>query len=187
MRGWHIMTMLRRQFLKGFVAAAAACAFPIQLAYAKTFFTIDQAKALLLPGKKLTKIPVTLTEEQEELIEELSDVRVRHQKLNVYKSEQNDWFIVDQVIGKHENIDIAVTLDDKGKVTGLEVLTYRETYGHQVMHPKWRAQFYGKDASEHLSVDEQIKNISGATLSCVHITNGVNRLTQTWAVALSKL
>jgi Na+-translocating ferredoxin:NAD+ oxidoreductase RnfG subunit len=181
------MTMLRRQFLKGLVATAAACALPIQIAYAKTFLTIEQAKELMLPGKKLTKIPITLTQEQDELIEELSDVRVRHEVMNVYKSDQSDWFIVDQVIGKHENIDLAVTLDIEGKVTGIEVLTYRETYGDQIMHPKWRAQFYGKDASEHLSLDEQIRNISGATLSCAHVTDGINRLTQTWAIVLSQL
>ena len=52
------------------------------------------------------------------------------------------------------------------------------------MNPKWRAQFLGKDDSEHLKLDEQIKNISGATLSCRHVTDGINRLTQTWKLVL---
>lgn len=181
------MSMLRRRFLQGVVATAATFALPIKISYAQTYLTVEQAEQILFPGQKMTKTPITLTEEQEEQIEELSDVRVREHKLNTWRTEDGGWFIVDHVIGKHENIDIAVGLDVNGKVVGIEVLTYRESYGDQIMHPKWRAQFHGKDDSEHLELDKQIKNISGATLSCAHVTDGINRLTQTWKVALSKL
>lgn len=179
--------MLRRKFLQGILVAAAGYALPSKIAFAKTYLTIDQAKDILWPGQALTKVDLTLTEDQEELIEESSDIRVRHLKMNVWKTTNNDWFIVDQVIGKHENIDIAVSIDHQGKVRGIEVLTYRETYGDQIMHPKWRAQFHGKDSSEFLKLDKQIKNISGATLSCRHVTDGINRLNHTWTHVLSKL
>jgi len=56
-----------------------------------------------------------------------------------------------------------------------------------VNNPKWREQFLGRGAYEHLKLDQQIKNISGATLSCKHITDGVNRLTQTWDQVLRHL
>ena len=91
------------------------------------------------------------------------------------------------MIGKHENIDIAVGLTDAGRVTGIEVLVYRETYGHEIRNARWRAQFHGRDHSEILKLDHQIKNISGATLSCRHITDGINRLTHTWDQVLRKL
>jgi len=100
---------------------------------------------------------------------------------------QGDWYIVDNVIGKHENIDIAVAITKDGKVKGVEVLTYRETYGYEVMNKKWLAQFKGKDNMETLKLDKQIKNISGATLSCRHVTDGVNRLTEIWAQILRYL
>lgn len=181
------MSTLRRTFLKGLVATAAGLALPIQVSFAKTYLSIEQAQKILWPNKKLTPAPLTLTDEQAELIEDLSDIRVRNLNLNTWRSEDGGWFIVDQVIGKHENIDLAVAISAEGKVIGLEVLTYRETYGDQIMHPKWRAQFHGKDSSEFLKLDKQIKNISGATLSCRHVTDGINRLNHTWTSVLSKI
>ena len=87
------------------------------------------------------------------------------------------------MIGKHEFIDLAVGLGAQGQVKGIEILTYRESYGDEIMNPKWRDQFTGKGA-EVLVLDEQIKNISGATMSCRHVTDGVNRLTATWQQVL---
>jgi Na+-translocating ferredoxin:NAD+ oxidoreductase RnfG subunit len=179
--------MLRRNFLKNLFIAAASFSLPVKIAFAKNYLTIEQAKQIIWPDITLTSTPVILTEEQAELIEDLSDIRVRNLTINAWKTPSDDWFIVDQVIGKHENIDLAIGINHKGEVTGIEVLTYRETYGDQIMHPKWRAQFFGKNSSEHLKLDKQIKNISGATLSCRHVTDGINRLTQTWTQVLSKL
>lgn len=179
--------MQRRNFLKGLMMSVAGLSLPVKMAYAKQFLTIEEAQRIIFPGKALIKIPVTLTEAQEELIEEKSDIRVRNHKMNIWKANDGSLFIADQVIGKHENIDMAVGIDPAGKVVGIEILTYRESYGEQVMHPKWRAQFHGKDSSEHLLLDEQIRNISGATLSCRHVTDGINRLTQTWDLVLKKL
>ncbi|WP_286261088.1 FMN-binding protein [Thalassotalea atypica] len=176
--------MLRRQFIKSMFGTATVFGLPIRFAYAKTYLTIEQAKQIIWPNLLFSPSPITLTDAQAELIEEKSDIRVRNLNINAWKNSEGDWFIVDQVIGKHENIDIAVGLDNKGKVVGIEVLTYRETYGDQIMNPKWRAQFHGKDSSEHLKLDHQIKNISGATLSCRHVTDGINRLTQTWDLVL---
>ena len=50
---------------------------------------------------------------------------------------------------------------------------------------KWRAQFAGKDARAPLKLDVDIKNISGATLSSRHITDGVKRLLATHALVLA--
>jgi hypothetical protein len=153
---------------------------------AETFLSAEQAQALIFPGKAFKSFPVRLTAEERKTIERASSVRVRNLDLKAWRAADGAWFIVDQVIGKHEFIDIAVGLDGKGAVVGIEILTYRESYGEQVRNPRWRAQFHGKHHPEHLELDRQIKNISGATLSCQHITQGINRLTATWAEVLSK-
>jgi Na+-translocating ferredoxin:NAD+ oxidoreductase RnfG subunit len=156
-------------------------------AYAKTYLTIDQAKKVLLKDMSSKEIEVYLTKDQMKSIQRASNVRVNNSKLNAQKTKDGGWFIVDQVIGKHENIDIAVALSSNGKVKGIEVLTYRETYGDEIMNPKWLAQFFGRGNEEYLKLDKQIKNISGATLSCRHITDGINRLTHTWDQVLKYL
>ncbi len=94
------------------------------------------------------------------------------------------WFIVDEVIGKHEYITYAVGLSADGAVRGLEIMEYRESYGGEVRDPKWRAQFTGKTKSAPLQLDKDIQNISGATLSSRHIADGVRRLLALYDVAL---
>jgi Na+-translocating ferredoxin:NAD+ oxidoreductase RnfG subunit len=167
-----------------FAAALGSVTMP---AYSKTYVTIQQAKEIMFGDEKMSKIDVILTKNQMKSITKASKTRVRNKKMQVWKTASGGWFIVDNIIGKHENIDIAVSLTKEGKVKSLEILTYRETYGYQIMNPKWLAQFIGKDKEEHLKLDKQIKNISGATLSCRHVTDGVNRLNHTWDQVLKHL
>jgi Na+-translocating ferredoxin:NAD+ oxidoreductase RnfG subunit len=88
--------------------------------------------------------------------------------------------IVDSVVGKFEQIDYAVSVDAAGKVLGVEILTYREGHGSEVRLPAWRNQFVGKTAADPVRIGSDISNISGATLSCTHLADGVHRLVA-WA------
>ncbi|MBS0516940.1 MAG: FMN-binding protein [Proteobacteria bacterium] len=94
------------------------------------------------------------------------------------------WLIVDQVIGKSEAITYALALDTAGAVISLEVLEYRESHGGEVRMPAWRKQFVGKTAADAVALSREIKIISGATLSCRHLTEGVQRLLRLYALAL---
>ena len=93
--------------------------------------------------------------------------------------------MVDEVVGKHEFIAFALALDAAGAVKGLEILDYRESYGGQVRGAAWRAQFTGKKHGAALKVGQDIQNISGATLSSKHVTDGVRRLLATYALVLA--
>lgn len=86
------------------------------------------------------------------------------------------WIVADGVIGKFEVIDYAVAIGADGKVKSVEVLTYRESHGGEIKLPAWRAQFTGKDASAPIRIGADIANVSGATLSCTHVTDGVRHL-----------
>ena len=107
-----------------------------------------------------------------------------HDEQKVWRVSGGGWFIVDEVVGKHEYITYAVGLSAAGAVQGIEIMDYRETYGGEVRNPKWRAQFAGKTKDATLQLDKDIKNISGATLSSRHITDGVRRLLAFHDVAL---
>ena len=85
-------------------------------------------------------------------------------------------FVVDHVIGKHLYIDYAVAIDPNGRVMRVDILQYRESYGGEVREPGWLAQFVGKTSGSTLKVGSDIRNISGATLSSLHITEGVKRV-----------
>ena len=85
-------------------------------------------------------------------------------------------FFVDAVIGKQDYIGYALALDTQGRVLRLDVLDYRETHGWEIRNERWRAQFAGKSVADPVQLGQDIANISGATLSCRHVTDGVRRL-----------
>jgi Na+-translocating ferredoxin:NAD+ oxidoreductase RnfG subunit len=85
-------------------------------------------------------------------------------------------FYADAVIGKQEYIGYALALDAAGRVLRLDVLDYRETHGWEIRNERWRAQFAGKTVADPVEISRDIANISGATLSCRHVTDGVRRL-----------
>ena len=144
--------------------------------YATTYLNVEQAQKAIFPGKKLTPADVKLTDAQRKAIEKTSGIRVRNPEQKVWSVEGGGWFILDEVLGKHEFITYAIGLNTDGSVKQIEVMDYRETYGGQIRNEKWRAQFTGKTGKSKLKLDDDIKNISGATLSCRHITDGVKRL-----------
>jgi Na+-transporting NADH:ubiquinone oxidoreductase subunit C len=86
------------------------------------------------------------------------------------------FFIFDRVIGKHLFIDYAVALDPGGRIREVDILQYRESYGGEIRSPSWLAQFVGKSSASALQVGNDIRNISGATLSSHHVTEGVKRI-----------
>lgn len=85
-------------------------------------------------------------------------------------------FMVDAVIGKQEYITYSIAFDNAGRILRLDVLQYRETHGYEIRNDRWRSQFVGKTSADPVAVNADIANISGATLSCRHVTDGVRRL-----------
>ncbi|HEU5247466.1 MAG TPA: FMN-binding protein [Candidatus Udaeobacter sp.] len=152
--------------------------------FAVQYLTADQAQRAIFPGKSFAAAPVTLTSGQRKAIEKASGVRVLRGEQQVWRVSGGGWFIVDEVVGKHEYITYAAGLNADGSVKQIEIMDYRETYGDQIRDQKWRAQFVGKTSKSTLKLDSDIKNISGATLSCRHVTDGVKRLLAFYEIAL---
>jgi len=173
---------MRGQFLLIPLASLAIVA----PAHATVYLTVEQAQQLLFPGAEFVADNRTITPEQEREIERASGVSVRNRTLNLWRVSTGGWFIVDQVIGRHDNIPYAIGLDVDGAVRGIEILEYRESYGGQIREPLWRAQFIGKRNGAPLALKRDIQNISGATLSCRHIADGVKRLLATHAFVIAE-
>lgn len=152
--------------------------------YGATYLTVEQAQQAIFPGEKLSQSFINLSNQQVQEIERRSDTNVRRKQVQLWKSANGGFFIVDEVVGKHEYITYAAGLNPDGTVKQIEIMTYRESYGYEIRNADWRAQFVGKNSSAPLKLDKDIKNISGATLSCRHITEGVKRILATYEVAL---
>jgi len=152
--------------------------------YATTYFNVEQAQQAIFPGAKLTKSFLALNDKQADDIGNRTDVNVRNKEVRMWRVDGGGYFIVDEVVGKHEFITYAVGLNADGSVKQIEIMQYNESYGYQVRDPKWLAQFTGKTSAAPLKLEGDIKNISGATLSSRHITDGVKRLLATYDVAI---
>ena len=164
--------------------ALPASALIAPSAFAIQYLSVEQAQRAIFPGKSFTGAPVKLTSVQRKAVEQASGVRVLHDEQQVWRVSGGGWFIVDEVVGKHEFITYAAGLTPDGSVKQIEIMDYRETYGGQIRDQKWRAQFVGKTSKSTLKLDNDIKNISGATLSCRHITDGLKRLLAFYEIAL---
>jgi hypothetical protein len=167
-----------------FAPLAALALVPVA-AQAVTYLSTAQAQALMFPGQALRPDFRTLTPAQTAAIEKDAGVNVLTRELKAWRASDGGWFILDQVVGKHEFITFALALDAGGAVRDVEILDYRESYGDQVRSPAWRAQFAGKRHGAQLKLNGDIRNISGATLSSKHITDGVRRLLATYAIVLA--
>jgi Na+-translocating ferredoxin:NAD+ oxidoreductase RnfG subunit len=161
--------------------AAVVVSAPAQ---ALVYLTVEQAQKLMFGDRELTAVPLALTAAQVAAIEKDSGVKVFAGSLRAWKADDGGYFFVDAVIGKHDLITYAVALTAAGKIRDVEILEYREAYGGEVRNAHWRAQFDGKQHGDALRAGRDVPNISGATLSCEHVTEGIRRLLATYAIAL---
>ena len=162
---------------------AAAIVAPA-LAGARINVSVEEAQQRLFPGAKLVHSPVLLTEAQREKMRSLSSVREPFKSERIWRTEGGDWFIIDEVLGKHEMVKYALAIQANGTIKGIEIMEYVESYGYEVAEASWRNQFVGKGTDAAFKLKQDIKNISGATLSCKHVTDGVKRLMVMYELAL---
>jgi hypothetical protein len=134
--------------------AAIAATMP---AYAYQYATVQSAQAQAFPGARFEQI-------QPRVWKALAGGGIA------------GYFFLDHVIGKHLYIDYSVAIGADGRIRRVEILTYRESYGFEVANGSWLAQFSGKSSGSALTVGQDIRNISRATLSSHHVTEGVKRI-----------
>ncbi|WP_426101140.1 FMN-binding protein [Massilia sp. TSP1-1-2] len=150
-------------------------------AYATDYLTVAAAQTLLFPkASSFVEHPLKFSAEQRDRIKAMAGVRQRTDEQKLWRVERDGqlqgWFIVDEVVGKHEFITYATAISPDGHVLGLEVMSYRETHGGQIRDMAWRKHFFGKTLASPFKLDEDVPNISGATLSSRNVLDGVKRL-----------
>jgi Na+-translocating ferredoxin:NAD+ oxidoreductase RnfG subunit len=164
--GWRVLP------IAALVAAPAV--------YAAQYLSVEQALRTAFPAAtNFVAVPITLDAAVRARLSEVARPPGARDP-RVWKAMSGGRLLgtvfVDAVIGKQEYIDYALALDDAGRVLRLDVLEYRETHGWEIRNERWRSQFVGKSTAQPIELNNDIANISGATLSCRHVTDGVRRL-----------
>lgn len=152
---------------------------------AERYLTAEQARKLAFPNATRFEDKILrFSTEQRDAIKKKSGVPVKVEGNKVSYAYEGSRVLgvlfFDHVLGKHEIIDYAVAISPEGKVLGIEILEYRESYGYEIRNTKWRKQFVGKNSAEPLRLNKDIYNISGATMSCRHVTEGTKRVLATF-------
>jgi Na+-translocating ferredoxin:NAD+ oxidoreductase RnfG subunit len=160
-------------------------------AYAEDFLTVQQAQQVLFPHASVfLDSAIMLTDMQLDEIKKIAGVRQRQTIQKAWRAENKGellgWFMLDEVIGKHDFITYGTAISSDGKVLGIEILSYRETHGGQVRQLQWRSNFVGKTLQDRFKLGQDIPNISGATLSCRNVMDGVKRLLAIHQIVLKK-
>lgn len=81
----------------------------------------------------------------------------------------------EQVVSRSGPFTILVVVGPDLCVMRAEVLEYRAIHGRKVRSPEFTKQFAGKCAGDAIELDKDIDAISGATLSCRAMTDGVRK------------
>lgn len=163
-------------------AGVGAAAFWRARAFAATFIELEQAQKLMLPQATSFE-PVPLDMDAGRIAELAASSHTQPPRgyaplcwAGMASAERVGWVLSDRAIGKYEFIDYAAGFSPDGSLTGLEILVYRESHGAEIRTPSWRRQFVGRKGPQQLRFGDDIRNISGATLSCQHVTEGARRL-----------
>lgn len=156
---------------------------------AERYLSSDEVKKLCFPqADRFEERIHQFTKGEKKAIEKQSGqpVRLRGQRFWIAHQGTNvlGVLVADHVLGKHEIIDYAVALAPDGKVLQIEILEYRESHGYEIRGDKWREQFKGKSTQDKFRLNGDIYNISGATISCRNVTDGIKRVLATFELVL---
>lgn len=156
---------------------------------AERFLTVEEARKLCFAeADRFEARIIRFTDEQTKAIQSAVRQRVLNRGNRVWLAWRGTnllgVLVVDHVLGKHEVIDYAVAIRPEGTVQRVEVLEYRESHGGQIRGTNWRDQFKGKTARSTLRLNDDIYNISGATISCRNVTDGVRRVLATYDLVI---
>lgn len=178
--------MSYRHQIPGLVLAALV---PVPLVVAADFLNIDEAQKAVYPeADHFQEIFVSQTPEQLQSLLSRAGEQPTHGVIRIWRATRSGTLLghvfVDEVIGRQNLITYAVGIDAGGALRNLEIMAYRESHGGEVRYPAWRNQFSGRRSLDELRFRTDIKNISGATLSSEHLTEGVRWLMALWQAAL---
>lgn len=136
---------------------------------AKVFLTVEEALDLCFPKCVIERGTAFLDEDELERIEELAGSAPARAIVHPYRAldEKGElvgtaWFEIHKVRSKKQTLMIAVT--PEGTIRRVEVLAFAEPL--QYLPPaKWFGQLKGKALGPELSLDGEVRNLAGATLS----------------------
>jgi hypothetical protein len=175
-----------RYLVPGLILASL---LPVPIVVAADYLDIDAVQKAIYPrADAFQEIALQQSPAQLQAILAQAGAQPPHGTIRIWSASSQGKLLghvfVDEVIGRQSLITYALGIDADGSIGDLEIMSYRESHGSEVRNPGWRAQFAKRNSLDQLRFRTDIKNISGATLSSEHVTQGVRWLLALWQAAL---
>jgi Na+-translocating ferredoxin:NAD+ oxidoreductase RnfG subunit len=152
-----------------------------ELAIAEAFMSEEEGVKIMLPkSERVRKDVIKLSPEKKAQIEERIGWKFPEQSFEVYIGETgtqvDGYALVQNTIGKHKPMTYMVGIDNKGQVSDVELLVFRESRGSEIRQKRFNAQYEGKTVNDPVRINKDIINISGATMSVRSMSAGIKRV-----------
>jgi hypothetical protein len=142
-------------------------------AAALNFQTLESGQARIFPGARFAPVDFTLTDAQVEALRKVYGVPVKHRQIKAWRVSTGGWLFLDQVFGLDDTISYLVGISPQATVVGVEILVCVQGFC-DIATPEWKSQFVGRREGKWVPQSE-IRNISGSTLSAMHVAEGVKK------------
>lgn len=137
---------------------------------------IDKAFITHFPDQQIDTKRIQLTPEQQ------AKLSFDFKEENIYKltSLENlkGYMYLAKARSKFDNFDFMVLFNADMTILASSVLVYREDYGGEIASKRWLKQFDNKSNGGQMEFGDDIQGISGATISCRSMTEGVKRVSK---------
>lgn len=174
--------MLRESTVKHFLLAVLllGAVLPLPARAAATYFTTQQVLREFFPkSEKVSFRKVKLGPSELAALQDRLGYRPGKPEYVIFVAttgaQVDGYAIIDDEKGQHEQITFAVKLSVTGVVERHEVMVYRESYGEEIIDPRFRKQFVGKTAKDPVRAGQDIDVVTGATISSRSMAIGVRR------------
>ena len=148
----------------------------------QVYLTPEQGRTRMFPEgvrfeREIKHIPVSLKVELEQNLGR----RFTEDKLEVFivydkADELLGYAMVSEEIGKYRPITFMVGIGPDFRVKNAAILIYRESRGGEVRRSRFLRQYFGKSPEDPISINRDIINITGATLSVRALNFGIKKL-----------
>lgn len=165
---------------------------PLKSIHAETIYLTPQEalKITFQNSQEIVAEKKILTPEQMQVAEKKLGQPINKNTWNFYLAKTgaqvDGYAVIDNEMGKMEPITFMTAINPDGTIKSVELLVYRETHGQEVHERNFLKQYKGKKNSDPLRVGQDIKNITGATISSHAVTYGVKRDLLIWNLFYGK-
>lgn len=152
-----------------------------ELMMADVYLQEEEGVKIIFPqSERVRKELIKLDPERKSIIEERIGWKFPEESFEVYIGESgtqiDGYAVVQNTIGKHKHMTYMVGVDNRGIVSDVELLVFRESRGSEIRQKRFNAQYEGKSVLDPVRINKDIINISGATMSVRSMSAGIKRV-----------